>query len=68
MSRAEIDKIVTASVLHDVGKISIPDSILNKPGRLTPEEFEQMKLHTVKGCEIRSQMPNPLDDDIYNYS
>lgn len=68
MSRAEIDKIVTASVLHDVGKISIPDSILNKPGRLTPEEFEQMKLHTVKGCEILSQMPNLLDDDLYNYS
>lgn len=68
MSRAEIDKIVTASVLHDVGKISIPDSILNKPGRLTPEEFEQMKLHTVKGCEILSQMSNLLDDDLYNYS
>lgn len=64
----EIDKIVTSSVLHDVGKISIPDNILNKPGRLTKEEFEIMKLHTVKGCEILQNIPNIMDEGIYNYS
>lgn len=64
----EIEKIVMASVLHDVGKISIPDRILNKPGRLTKEEFEIMKQHTVKGCEILQKMPNMMDEGIYNYS
>ncbi len=41
-----------ASALHDLGKISIPDKILLKPGKLTQEEFEQMKAHTIKGCEL----------------
>jgi putative two-component system response regulator len=68
MPAAEIDKIVTAAVLHDVGKISIPDNILNKPGRLTKEEFEIMKLHTVKGCEILEQIPNVMDENTYKYS
>ena len=68
LPRAEIDKIVSASVLHDVGKIAIPDSILNKPGRLTPEEFEVMKEHTVKGCAILQKMSYLLDDNVYNYS
>ncbi len=68
LSKSEIDKIVTSSVLHDVGKISIPDGILNKPGRLTKEEFEIMKQHTVKGCEILSNIPNMMDNDTYNYS
>ena len=68
MPRAEIDKIVMASVLHDVGKISIPDNILQKPGRLTKEEFEIMKSHTTKGCEILSEIPDIIDNDIYNYS
>ncbi|MBO5094193.1 MAG: response regulator [Lachnospiraceae bacterium] len=64
----EIEKIGTASILHDIGKIAIPDKILNKPGRLTNEEFEIMKQHTVKGCEILRSMPNVMDRDIYNYS
>jgi putative two-component system response regulator len=68
LPKSEIDKIVTASVLHDVGKISIPDSILNKPGRLTAEEFEIMKLHTVKGCEILQKIPNIMDAEVYKYS
>ena len=38
--------------MHDIGKIAIPDTILNKPGRLTEEEFEIMKSHTTKGCEM----------------
>lgn len=68
LPQSEIDKIVTSSVLHDVGKISIPDNILNKPGRLTKEEFEIMKEHTVKGCDILQKIPDMMDAGIYNYS
>lgn len=68
LPQAEIDKIVASSVLHDVGKISIPDRILNKPGRLTKEEFEIMKEHTTKGCEILQKIPNIMDEGLYNYS
>lgn len=68
LPQSEIDKIVTSSILHDVGKISIPDRILNKPGRLTKEEFEIMKQHTVKGCEILQNIPHIMDEEIYNYS
>ncbi len=69
MPHTEIQKIVLASALHDVGKISIPDRILNKPSRLTKEEFEIMKQHTVKGCEILKSMPEGMmDHDVYNYS
>lgn len=68
LPQSEIDKIAASSVLHDVGKISIPDNILNKPGRLTKEEFEIMKQHTVKGCEILQKIPDMIDKDIYKYS
>lgn len=68
LPREEIDKIANASVLHDVGKIAIPDNVLNKPGRLTKEEFEIMKSHSLKGCEILSHIPNLLDEDTYKYS
>lgn len=47
-----IDCISRASTLHDIGKIVIPDSILNKPSRLTAEEFEVMKTHTVEGANL----------------
>ncbi len=47
-----VDIITSAAALHDVGKIAIPDAILLKPGRLTKDEFEIMKTHTIKGCEI----------------
>lgn len=52
LTSQQLNVIVSASALHDVGKIAIPDSILLKPGRLTKEEFEYMKEHTTKGCEI----------------
>ena len=68
LPKKEIDKIVTSSILHDIGKISIPDHILNKPGRLTAEEFEIMKQHTVKGCEILQNIPDVMDKGIYGYS
>lgn len=47
-----IDKIESAAALHDIGKIAVSDTILLKPGRLTPEEFEKMKIHTTKGGEL----------------
>lgn len=68
LPKQEIEKIAAASVLHDVGKIAISDSILNKPGRLTPEEFEIMKTHTTKGCDVLMNIPNLIEESIFNYS
>ena len=51
-----IRNIVFASPLHDIGKVAIPDSILLKPGRLTPEEFDVMKTHTVRGAETLEEV------------
>lgn len=53
---AERDLIVKASALHDIGKISIPEEVLNKPGKLTDEEFEAMKQHTVIGYQMLSDL------------
>lgn len=58
--------IVEASALHDIGKIAIPDNILLKPGRLTKEEFEEMKKHTTYGCELLEQFKQE-DTDFYRY-
>ncbi len=52
LSDEDINNIAYASILHDIGKIAIPDAILNKPGRLTPEEFDIIKTHTVRGAEL----------------
>ena len=52
----EVDNIYYIALLHDIGKIGIPDAILNKPGRLTDEEFAVMKSHTVKGAGILSSI------------
>ncbi len=54
LKKEDLDILYWAGILHDVGKIGIPDSILNKPGKLTPQEFEVMKTHPVKGFEILS--------------
>jgi putative two-component system response regulator len=56
----EVELIRRAAPLHDVGKIAIPDSILLKPGKLTAEEFEQMKTHTVLGAKMLSGGQFPL--------
>lgn len=53
---AERDLIVKASALHDIGKISTPEEVLNKPGKLTDEEFEAMKQHTVIGYQMLSDL------------
>lgn len=52
MTSDEVDNIYYIALLHDIGKIAIPDSILNKPGRLTDEEFAVMKSHTTRGAKI----------------
>lgn len=52
LNEEDVDVITAAAAMHDVGKIAISDAILLKPGRFTEEEFEVMKTHTVKGCEI----------------
>ncbi|SFA75823.1 putative two-component system response regulator [Acetitomaculum ruminis DSM 5522] len=59
--------IVKASVLHDIGKIAIPDAILLKPGKLTGEEYEIMQTHTIKGCEILKRIRTLFDDFLYEY-
>ena len=64
----EIDFISNAAAMHDIGKISVPDYILNKPGRLTKEEFEQMKKHTVYGCGIPEMIPFFKGEKIFSYS
>lgn len=60
----EIKAIKSASALHDIGKMTVSDSILLKPGRLTPEEFEVIKSHTTKGCEMLEKT-NLLSDESY---
>ncbi len=61
----DAENIVTASAMHDIGKIAVSDIILLKPGKLTPEEFEIMKSHTVKGCEILDKFEFIYDDDLF---
>ncbi len=55
-SKEEIENIYNIALLHDIGKIGIPDNILNKPGRLTDEEFAIMKNHSLRGYEILKQV------------
>jgi diguanylate cyclase (GGDEF)-like protein/putative nucleotidyltransferase with HDIG domain len=58
----EIEALRAAALLHDIGKLAIPEHIINKPGRLTPEEFEKMKIHALVGAEIlrRVAFPYPV--------
>ena len=63
LTKPEIEMIVSASALHDIGKITIPDSILLKPGKLTADEFEFMKSHAARGAEILAQVKGIWDED-----
>lgn len=63
LDRDMVETIVSASALHDVGKIAIPDNILLKPGRLTDEEFAFMKTHTTRGSEILNDIKGVWDDE-----
>jgi diguanylate cyclase (GGDEF)-like protein/putative nucleotidyltransferase with HDIG domain len=62
LSEDELNALRAASMLHDIGKLAVPEQILSKPGRLTPEEFDRMKIHPVVGAEIldRVQFPYPV--------
>ena len=64
LDAAKRDLIVTASALHDIGKIAIPEEILNKPGRLTKEEFEIMKTHTTIGSEMLDKIEGYGDEPL----
>lgn len=64
----KIDIITEASAMHDIGKIVIPDHILLKPAKLTTDEFEVMKTHTTKGCEIISSISKQQDERYLQYS
>ena len=64
----KIAVIVAASPLHDIGKIAIKDSVLLKPGRLTDEEFEYMKSHTIRGCELLDSIKEDWNDDTMKYA
>lgn len=64
----QIQQISLASILHDVGKISIPDGILNKPGRFTDDEFDIMKLHTINGERMLMRITKIRDLPFYNYA
>lgn len=67
LTKAQIDAIARASALHDIGKIGIPDAILLKPARLTPEEFEVIKTHPVIGCDILEKFRKSQSDEFYRY-
>lgn len=64
LSESDIAMYSTASALHDIGKISIDGDILNKPGRLTPEEFEIIKTHALIGAEMLEQLPFYSDNSL----
>ena len=68
LSEEDIALIKTASSLHDIGKITIPEEILNKPGKLTKEEFEIMKTHSAAGAQILEQMKYGQDKPLYRYA
>ncbi|HUM06418.1 MAG TPA: HD domain-containing phosphohydrolase [Terriglobales bacterium] len=59
LSENETEAIRAAALLHDVGKLAVPEHIINKPGKLTPEEFEKMKIHPVVGAEILERVAFP---------
>jgi len=58
----QMKAMATASFLHDIGKLAVPEHIINKPGKLTPDEFEKMKIHPVIGADIleRVRFPYPV--------
>src|SRR6202158_3626033 len=59
VTAAEMEALHAAALLHDIGKLAVPEHIISKPGRLTPEEFEKMKIHPVVGAEILEQVKFP---------
>ncbi|MDE5861521.1 MAG: response regulator [Ruminococcus sp.] len=64
LSSRDMSLITTASSLHDIGKIGVPENILNKPGRFTPEEFAIMKTHTTIGASLLDEMSVYQDEPL----
>ena len=69
LSPSELQALQAASVLHDIGKLAVPESIISKPGKLTPEEFEKMKIHPIVGAEIVEQVrfPYPVAPIVHSH-
>jgi diguanylate cyclase (GGDEF)-like protein/putative nucleotidyltransferase with HDIG domain len=59
LSEPELEALKAGALLHDIGKLAVPDYILNKPGPLTPAEFDKMKVHTIVGAEILERVGFP---------
>jgi diguanylate cyclase (GGDEF)-like protein/putative nucleotidyltransferase with HDIG domain len=59
LAEADLNALRAASLLHDIGKLAVPEHIITKPGKLTPQEFEKMKIHPVVGAEILEQVNFP---------
>jgi len=59
MKASDLDALQAAALLHDIGKLAVPEHIISKPGRLTPEEFEKMKIHPLVGAEILEEVKFP---------
>jgi diguanylate cyclase (GGDEF)-like protein/putative nucleotidyltransferase with HDIG domain len=59
LPEAEVEALRAAALLHDIGKLAVPEQIINKPGRLSPEEFEKMKVHPLVGAEILERVAFP---------
>ncbi len=61
LAEPELEALKAASILHDIGKLAVPEHIISKPGHLTPEEFEKMKIHPVVGAEILERVQFPYE-------
>ena len=68
LSEEDVDDVALAAIMHDVGKIAIPDAILCKPGRLTAEEFEVMKTHTTQGADLLARIPQMRSMGAYRFA
>lgn len=68
LSPEEINNIAVASIMHDVGKIAIPDAVLAKPGKLTKEEYEIMQTHTVQGVVLLESITQLRESAMYDYA
>ncbi|MBQ3193248.1 MAG: diguanylate cyclase [Oscillospiraceae bacterium] len=68
LTERDVALITSASAMHDIGKIAIPDAILMKPGRLTPEEMETMRTHSLTGCHILDSLGDIGDPEYMRYA
>ena len=68
VNQTDISVISMASALHDIGKIAIPEEILNKPGRFTPEEFAIMKTHSMVGAEMLENLPSYQNESLVRFA